>query len=172
MTRPVYVETGIIPSNCNQKVCQWSSLYFQKSCSVGILWTSLYISFRCYYEYTKVEEKRAHPCCECSKIRKACPQHMLCAVVNKLLYPGLGLCIFVNKRETLLCCRNTFPNNLIVEVNVKIDFRKNRPKKIVEDNNTIITRLIIINLSFFIGMRTNKTFELKIKGTFQTWSSS
>lgn len=110
MTRPIYVKTGIIPSNFNQNLCPWYSLYFLKNYSMGILWTSLYVFFAVITSTQNSKKKRererwAHPCCECSKIRKTSPQHMLCAVINKLVYPGLSLYILANERETLFCCR-------------------------------------------------------------------
>jgi hypothetical protein len=40
---------------------------------------------------------------------------MLCAVINKLVSPGLSRYILFNKRETLICCRQTFPNSLIAK---------------------------------------------------------
>lgn len=77
---------------------------FSEKLFCGYLVNQLLYFFRCYCKYTKVEKKKAHPCCECSKIRKTSPQHMLCAVINKLVYPGLSLYILANERETLFCC--------------------------------------------------------------------
>jgi hypothetical protein len=89
--------------------------------------------FRCYYEYTKVEKKkRAPPCCECSKILKTSPQqHMLCAVINKLVYPEFSLytVYWLMSAKHSSVADNTFPNNLIVKVKCQNWVQKGQPKE-------------------------------------------
>jgi hypothetical protein len=129
MARPVYVKTWIIPSNFNQNLCPWSSLYFLKSYSVDILWTNFYIFFAVIASTQKSKKKRLIPAVNARKYVK--PPHNICCVLllTNWYIQGSAFIYWLMSAKHSSVAYNMFPINLIVEVKCQNWFQKQQPKE-------------------------------------------